>query len=246
MKKTFLAFIIGFSYCLTSCTLTENIYINDNGSGKFSVEMDGSGLMAMMPKDSLKGEKSVDSIFSFKKIFIERKDSIAKLSQKEQDVLKKLENFNMRMKMDLVANQLLFFMNTDFKSVAELQDIMATMNTYNSFQNTIKSKTEANSYIPSSGFGSNNSVLSYSYDSKKFIRKATLIPTNKVLKDSTQNFKMVFDASNYILKYHFPKPVKKVSNANASFSEDRKTVTIQYPFNVYMENPDKLNLEVEF
>ena len=32
---------------LTSCTLTENIYINDNGTGKFSVDMDGSSLMAM-------------------------------------------------------------------------------------------------------------------------------------------------------------------------------------------------------
>jgi hypothetical protein len=28
------------------------------------------------------------------------------------------------------------------------------------------------------------------------------------------------------------------------FSEDRKTVTIQYPFTEYLENPDKLNLEV--
>ena len=58
--------------------------------------------------------------------------------------------------------------------------------------------------------------------------------------------KMIFASSNYIVKYHFAKPVKKVSNTSALFSEDRKTVTLHYPFSEYMENPEKLNLEVEF
>jgi hypothetical protein len=49
-----------------------------------------------------------------------------------------------------------------------------------------------------------------------------------------------------IIKYHFAKPVKKVSNSSALFSENRKTVTLQYPFAEYMGNPEKLNLEVEF
>ena len=57
---------------------------------------------------------------------------------------------------------------------------------------------------------------------------------------------MIFASSNYIVKYHFAKPVKKVSNTSALFSEDRKTVTLHYPFSEYMENPEKLNLEVEF
>lgn len=42
--------LLSFSFLLvtlTSCTFTENIYVNDNGAGKFSVDMDGSSLMAM-------------------------------------------------------------------------------------------------------------------------------------------------------------------------------------------------------
>lgn len=233
---------------LVSCTVTENIYINDNGSGKFSVEMDGSGLMAMMPNDSLKVQKSIDSTFSFKKLLVEKKDSIAKLPIDQQELLKRLENFDMRMKMDYGAKQFVCSMNKDFKNVAELHDAMETMNAINAIQKSNKNKTEANQYIPSSGFGSNNSVLSYFYNGQKFSRKAILNKTEntKIVKDSAQNFKMAFDSSNYILKYHFPKPVKKVSNSTALFSEDRKTITIQYPFNVYMDNPDKLNVEVEF
>ena len=244
--KLFLAFFAVIT--LVSCTLTENVYIKNDGSGTFSVDMDASSLMAMMPNDSLKSGKNIDSTFSFKQLFIENKDSIAKLPKEEQQQLKKLESFNMRMKMNSDVKQFLFSMNTDFKSVAELQDILATMNTINAIQNTQKKKTGTNQFIPSSGFGTNNSVLNYSYNGKKFIRKATIKAnqTKKTAADSLQAYEAIFASSNYILKYHFPKPVKKISNNAALFSEDRKTITIQYPFKEYMENPDKLNVEVEF
>ena len=244
--KLFLTFFVLVT--LVSCTVTENIYINDNGSGNFSVEMDGSALMAMMPADSLKTEKSIDSTFSFKQLLVEKKDSIAKLPIEQQALLKKLENFNMRMKMDTEEKQFVFSMNTNFKNVAELQDVMETMNAFNTIQKNNKSTSEANPYLPSGGFGSNNSVLSYAYNGKKFTRKATMntAETNETENDSLRQYKMIFESSIYVLKYHFPKPVKKVSNTTALFSEDRKTITVQYPFSEYMANPDKLNIEVEF
>lgn len=244
MKKAiFLLFSI---VSLTSCTFTEDIYINPDGSGKYTLDMDGSSMMAMMPKDSTKNEKSIDSVFSFKEVFAAKKDSIAKLSKEEQERLKKLENFNMRMKMDYKAQQFLFSMNTDFKSVAELQDAMSNMN---AFQSMGKNKAGANAIASPGGFGSNNSVLKYSYNGKKFTRKA-IIDKNaikKVENDSmAESYKMIYASSKYIIKYHFPKPVKNISNTAALFSEDRKTVTIEYPFNEYMDNPEKLNFEVEF
>jgi hypothetical protein len=248
MKKIKLFAVFFVLTTLVSCTLTENVYINDDGSGKFSVDMDASGLMAMMPIDSLNSEKSVDSTFSFKQLFIERKDSIAKLPKAEQEQLKKLENLNLRMKMNSSSKQFLFSMNSDFKNVAELQDVMATMNAINTIQNSSKNKAGTNSYIPSSGFGTNNSLLSYSYNGRKFVRKATMNKNGikNAVNDSLQAYEAVFASSNYILKYHFPKPVKKISNSTALYSVDRKTITIQYPFKEYMENPDKLNIEVEF
>jgi hypothetical protein len=231
---------------LASCTFTEEITINPDGSGKYNLDMDGSSLMAMMPNDSTGNQKSVDSVFSFKEIFAAKKDSIAKLSKEEQESLKKLEDFNMRMKMDYLNKQFLFSMNTNFKNVAELKDAMSNMN---ELQKMNKNKAEANPLGSAGSFANNNSVLQYSYNGKKFTRKA-IIDKNavkNVKKDSLDDsYKMIYASSKYIVKYHFPKPVKKVSNTTALFSEDRKTITIEYPFDEYMDNPDKLNFEVDF
>ena len=107
--------LLGFFFLLatlTSCTFTENIYINDNGSGKFSVDMDGSSLMQMagdqigsqMGSDA---KKDIDTTFTFKQLLAEKKDSITKLSPETQKELKKLENFIVTTKMSAVKKQFL-------------------------------------------------------------------------------------------------------------------------------------------
>jgi hypothetical protein len=230
---------------VTSCTFTENIYINEDGTGKFSVDMDASGLMAMMPADSIGTTKPMDSTFTFKQLFEEKKDSIAKLPIEQQQRLKKLEGFSMRTKLIPAEKQFMFSVFTDFKNVSDLQDAMTTIN---DAQDAAKDKS-VYSVLPSSGFGNNNSILKYSYDGKKFIRKATLlkkeVPTTE--NDSAEAaYKMIYESSTYTVKYHFPKKVKKVSTKKALYSEDRKTITIEFPFNEYMKEPEKLNFEVEF
>lgn len=233
---------------LTSCTFTENIDVTDNGSGKFSLDMDGSALMAMageqLGSEMSDAKHNIDSTFSFREMFKNKKDSIAKLSPEEQKELKKLENFVVHMKLNAEQKQFLLDLKTDFKNVNELQDMMKTMST---LQNIDKSKASGNK-IPFDGNFSNNSTVSFDYNGKKFNRKVILNPkeTNKPVEDSLGMYKMIFASSTYVVKYRFPKKVKKVSNANALFSEDKKTITIQYPFTDYMENPTKMGLEVEF
>lgn len=244
--------LLSFSFLLailTSCTFTENIYVNDNGAGKFSVDMDGSSLMAMAGDQIgsqmlAEGKKDIDSTFTFKQILEEKKDSIAKLSPETQKELKKLENIVVYTKMSTEKKEFLMTLSNDFKNVNELQDLLQTLNTLQ------KLEQGAGASTPFGGdFMNNNSKLSYSYNAKKFIRKV-VVDQQKVAekaKDTAADMsKMIFASSNYILKYHFPKKIKKVSNPGALFSEDRKTITIQYPFTDYMENPDKFNLEVEF
>lgn len=228
---------------LTSCNFTENIYINEDGSGKFSIEMDGSQLMSMMPEDSLKTQKAMDSTYSFKQILEEKKDSISKLPKEQQERLKKLENFNIRTVMNPEKKEFLFSMNTDFKNVSDLQDAMSTMSTV---QGASKAGKDM---MPGGGFGDNNSELKYFYDGKKFTRKATVLKKDilEVEEDSMkQAMNMFYESSTYTVKYHFPKKVKKVSVESAMYSEDRKTITIEFPFSDYMKEPEKLNFEVEF
>lgn len=46
-----------FVFALTSCSITEKMIINENGSGKFSYEIDGSKMMSMIG-NTTKDEKS--------------------------------------------------------------------------------------------------------------------------------------------------------------------------------------------
>lgn len=243
--------LLSFSFLLatlTSCTFTENMYVNDNGSGKFSVDIDGSALMEMAGDQlgnqmGADAKKNVDSTFTFKQLIAEKQDSISKLSPEAQKEIKKLENFVFNIKMNGEQKQFLMNIATDFKSVNELQDILQSMSSLQKLEGGNAPST------PFGGLGDNKSKLSYTYDGKKFTRKAIIDKqkiTEKVADSTADMSKMMFASSNYIIKYHFPKPVKKVSNPNALFSEDRKTITIQYPFTDYMENPDKLNFDVEF
>lgn len=243
--------LLSFSFLLatlTSCTFTENIYVNDNGTGKFSVDVDGSALM-QMAGDQLGSQmgadakKSIDSTFTFKQIIAEKQDSISKLSPEAQKEIKKLENFVFNMKMNAEQKQFLLNGATDFKNVNELQDILQSVSSLQKLEGGASPST------PFAGLGDNKSKLSYTYDGKKFTRKAIIDKqklTEKAKDTAADMSKMIFASSNYILKYHFPKKIKKISNPDALFSEDRKTITIQYPFTDYMENPDKLNFEVEF
>lgn len=244
LKLLSFSFLLAF---LTSCTFTESIYINDNGTGKFSVDMDGSALMEMAGDQignqmGADAKKDIDSSFTFKQLFEEKKDSIAKLSPEVQKELKKLESFAVHTKMSSEKKQFLMTLSTDFKNVNELQDILQTANVLQKLEGGAGASPLGN------GIGNNNSVLTYTYDAKKFTRKAIIDPKKvaEMVKDSAGMSKMMFASSTYVVSYHFPKKIKKVSNPNALFSDDRKSITIQYPFTDYMENPDKLNFEVEF
>lgn len=250
MKKQLL-FLLFSVLTLTSCTFTENISINENGTGKFSIVVDGSSLMAMAGDQlgsqmGAEAAKDIDTTFTFKQILEAKKDSISQLSPEVQKELKKLENFVVMTKMNTSKNEFLMTLATDFKNVNELQDMMQTVN---ALQKLDKNSESATALPFPTDFGNNNSTLSYAYNGNKFTRKAT-IDFQKVKEEtedtSAEMMNMVFASSQYIVKYNFPKKIKKVSNTNALFSEDRKTVTVQYSFTDYMENPEKLNFEVEF
>ena len=242
---------LSFSFLLatlTSCTFTENINITDNGTGKFSLEMDGSALMKMagqqLGNEMNDSKQKIDTTFSFNEMFKNKKESIEKLSPEQQNELAKLKNFMVNMKLNTEQDLFLLNLKNDFKNVSDLKDMMKSLA---AIQDIEKNNSPENK-LPFDGDFNNNSVVSFNYDGKKFNRKVTLNPkgANKVAEDSLGMNKMIFASSTYVLKYNFPKKVKKVSNSNAVFSEDRKTITIEYPFTDYMENPTKMGLEVEF
>jgi hypothetical protein len=247
MKSFYILLLCVFTLVFTSCNFSENIFINEDGSGKMEFKFDGSGLMEMVG-DEMTGnsEEVIDSTFSFKEIFDAKRDSISQLPQAEQDKLKMLENYKMHMVVDGEKKKLNFEMFTDFTSVNELQDMFKAMNSYSNMkgEGTEESKAKSN---PFSSVGENeNTELSYAFDGTVFTRTTKIIDKEiyKQMTDSLGEMSMMFGTSTYKLNYHFPKKIKSVSNENALFSDDRKSVTIEYGFMEYINNPEALNVEV--
>ena len=119
--------LVVLAVTLVSCQFSETMVINEDGTGRMSLTMDMSELMAMMPaNDTL--QVKMDSVMSFKKLFEEKKDSIAKLPKEEQEYLKLLENYQMRILMDPEEQKMKYEIFTNFKSVAEANNLMEGLN----------------------------------------------------------------------------------------------------------------------
>ena len=277
MKTTKILLSLLIIFNLTSCSITEKIIINENGSGKFSYEIDGSQMMSMMGNafkdlesdeketkkkkknndEIVKKSKNIDSTFTFKEIFANKQDSISKLSAEEQAKIKKMERFSVRTVVNEEQGKMNYSIFTDFATVAELQDVMSPLESMKSISPTGQQ---------ASGMGmaptalEENSSTQYQYDGITFKKIVSKLAKKKeepkeVEKESTEeseaqrlkeSMEMFYGQSSYKVVYQFPKAVKKVSVENTLYSEDRKTITIEYSLKEYMEVPEKLNMEVEF
>lgn len=242
MKIQCVLLIVFISLFFTSCQITENIDIKEDGSGKISYDIDASELMAMMGDKLGDAQKeNVDSTITFKQLFDEKKDSIAKLPLEEQQRLKKLEPIAMNVKMNSTEKTFKMAVFTDFKKASELQDMMGAMQT---MQSLSKKSTADNPF--GKMMAADNTELHYAYDGKVFKRTLKVIDPKlqEQAKDSTGMMKMMFAASKFTVKYHFPRKVKSVSNPNALYSDDRKTVTIPFSLADYLEHPEATSFEV--
>lgn len=225
-----------------NCNFTENLYINEDGSGKMSFDVDASAIMDM-GGDQMKNVKSMDSTFTFKAFFEAKKDSIAKLPKADQERLKKMENFSVNMKMQPKEKKFMFSIFTNFKNTSDLVDMMEAMKTIDDMKGKKKQENPGN---PLSNMSQSNTDLKFTFDGTTFSRKVKVkdAALQKTMADSLGSMKGMLAAFNYTIKYHFPRKVKSVSNNNALFSEDRKTVIIEYPFTDYLEKPESLSFEV--
>lgn len=246
-KFTFfsLAFLTIF---LTGCYFNENIYFNEDGSGKMRFGFDASEIMKMTDKGEKESNygKDVDCTFVFKTVLDQKRDSILKLPKKEQQLLNILEPFSAHMLLDNEENKMVFEMFTNFKTADELKDMLMVLNTANNLKgdNETKIKDPDSPFLP---FASGNNIeLSYFFENGIFKKNIAIIDreTQKQLNDSLEKMAFMYASSKYKVEYHFPKRIKSISNDNAKFSVDGKTVFIEYGLMDYMTNPEIMNLEI--
>lgn len=244
MKKFYLLGLCLSLLLVYSCQFSETIHINDDGSGKMSFMLDGSQLMEMGGNDMLGAdEEAIDSTVVFKDVLEEKKDSIATLPKAEQEQLKALENFKIHTVMDPKTQKMTIDMYTDFDNVASLEDMFKLMNN----ASDLKGKEGEDEANPFSAIGSGEATeVDYSFKNNVFKRKVTIVDPEllEATKDSIGDAEMILAASTYTLDYHFPKKIKSVSIADAKFSEDHKSFSVEVSFKDYLTNPESLNVEV--
>lgn len=248
MNKLTLVVTLFSALLFTSCQFSEQIYLNEDGSGRMEFSFDASEIMQMAGGQLSEGsgEKDMDSTFTFKEIFDEKRDSIATLPQDEQDKLKALEKFSVHMLMSEIDKKFNMELFTDFKSASELGDMFEAMNTVSNLQGKEAAKVNDPSNPFSSLAQGGNTKMNYSFNNGIFKREIKVIDKalQKQITDSLGQAAMMFANSKYKLNYHFPRRVKSVSNDKAMFSADGKTVIVEYGLMEYMADPEIMNLEI--
>ena len=253
MKKIFnilvLSCLVIGGAVLSSCTFTEKIVIEADGSGTYNMDMDMSKFMDFASSmkessdDSSESEKIfeevVDSVIYFSEVLEEKKDSIAKLPLAERLVLESLKDAKMKMYIDEQNSKMLMNFIYDFKSVNDLKEIQKQVSKAYSLSNNKENKSSSTP---------NNT--SYAYTEKSFKRSVVASGLSKKEKadydKSMEEMSMFFAGSTYNIEYHFPKKVKSTTAKNVTFSEDKKTLFISYPFEELLKDESVLDFEVKF
>lgn len=244
MKRIHLLATVLVVVFAVSCNFTEEMTIKEDGSGRLSINFDGSELMGMAGDEIMKNnkEKPIDSLISFKDMLEEKKDSISQLSTEDQAKLKKLEPFKMHMVMNPETKEMKFDLFSDFKDVNEVNDA------FNAFQSaSLLGPNNDQGNQPKLGGDAPTTEVSYNFTGRTFSRTAKIIDEElfKQSVDSLQGAEMFLSGSTYTLKYHFPKRVKSASAEGATFSADGKTLIYEVKFLDLMKDPSVLDLEVE-
>ncbi|MBO0330386.1 hypothetical protein [[Muricauda] lutisoli] len=242
MKKIHYAITVAIIFLAASCNFTEEIHLKEDGSGKLSINFDGSEMMDMAGDELAKtDEKPIDSIISFKDFLEKKKDSIAQLPQEEQEKLKKLEHFNMRMVMDPEKKVMMFDLFSEFKNVSEVNDA------FGAFQDASSMGAKASPQPEQMKPTEQPTEVHYSFNQNKFTRTAKIVDQALFEQqlDSLQGAEMFLSGSTYTLKYHFPKKIKSTTAEAATFSQDGKTLIYEVKFLDLMKDPSVLDLEVE-
>ncbi|QCX39701.1 hypothetical protein FF125_15080 [Aureibaculum algae] len=237
-----LLIVTSLLFLLTSCAFTEEIHINNDGSGTYNFKIDMSEMMQEMQdmgtKDSTAASKSIDTTFNFKDILDEKKDSIAQLSKEEQAAIKAIADMNLHLQVDDEKGKMLMDFGLNFKDVSEIKNMEEKLTKAMSVN-----KNKGNAPLM------NKSNVTFSLNGNNFVRKTipkklTTEEENEVDK-SIQQSGSFLDGSMYKLIYHFEKKIKSVSHKKASISNDGKTLTIEVPMDSLVKNPKLLDFTLK-
>ena len=219
---------------LISCTITEEITFNQEGSLSYSYLIDLNEFAELTSSDfSITDILPKDTIFSYNSFFQEKKDSILKLPLEEQKRICALKLFFFKTHQDKEKGEYYVRIYGDFANSDSLNSALGALYYFNDLNEDISKYIN----FPAPSY--------YNWNGKELIKKTVAsecIKPERYYPYGGPLFKVK-------IKYIFPSKIKRVDNPLATISKDfvtiskdRKSITMEYVDGV---NPEYTNLKVE-
>lgn len=268
---TFTAILmLTFTGCID---IVEEIFLNKDGSGKYTMRMDMSGMMGMIKMmsamEGMEGEEGEASEGDALKNLMtkEASDSTMYLKDVSPEVLKQFadnpgfaEKVNMRINADPDESVFFIDFNLDFDNMDDIDYFFKNFDTIASMMSDGEGEGGEMDMLGGMG-GANNPMagimggdgLTRYFDLKKrtLIRRdaaqgETMEEMDDMSAEDKQMMDMMFGDAVYKMTYHFPGKVKKMTNNDATLSADKKTVTLEGDLMDYMKGDFKVANIIKF
>lgn len=250
--------VITFSSCFN---MDEDIKLNANGSGSYSVSLDMSGMFQMISmlkmmdttssddgSKGLLGMGNIDSTISMKDYL----DTVTNITPQERELFKNATMYIEENDDDQVLNIKMEIPFNDMNGFAKIIALMSQNGGMNNLTGLLKGLggDEMNSMGGDNQMPDMQSI--YTFDAgSNFLEKK--VDTDKLakLKDDPQWSQMEMSAAmmgsyKTTTTIHLPSPAKSATGPKVKLSEDKKTVTIAASFADLFSKPESLAYRIEF
>lgn len=238
MKKYIALFLLVF---LNSCQVTETIHLNQDGTGKIEINelRDEHSYMQLMGENYSKEEVFRDTTYVFQDLIMKHSETFSRLPALEKAIFQKFGAVKVHVKKNSYEKEFRTTITQNFTKIEQVADLYKTEEYADDIENNYALVAEEHYYS-----------VNYDFDGSVFKRivKITDPVELKKQQDKIEGYKMQVSkfkiTQSYVLKYHFPREIKSVSNLNAKISEDGKSLELQFLIADCLVNPESTNLEV--
>ncbi|OXB00352.1 hypothetical protein B0A75_08530 [Flavobacterium oncorhynchi] len=223
---------------LTSCTITETIIINPDGTGNIEVySLRDENSVMQLRKNSPSSEKFIDTIFVFQDYITKYQETFVRFSKSDQALFQEHSNVKMHVKMDPIQMENFNIVSCDFKKIEEVPNVYESL--------SLASCLKENYTIVKPFY-----KIKYSFDGVIFRRNLVITDQEKFdermkeVEDKKNVFSNYKLKQSYVLNYYFPRKIKSISNEKAVLSADRKSLSLEFQLSDCLKNSELTNLEV--
>ena len=241
---------VALAFCFTGCLdVNEKVDVKKDGSGQLTEDMDMSQMVDIMQsymgKDEMakKGLQNMDTTIYLKDVV----DTSTNLSAEKKALLRP---GSVHIKLDMDAKIFTTRMVFPFSSQENLQKLYTIMNDGSTLGNAKLFGNMGGDQGGGPDMGQFTGI--YNFTSKDGLMSKRVNKEKwKALNDNPQMAQMKQASQmgmeiNYTTTILLPRPVKKIDNAQAKLSDDKKAVTMKYNLVDALDHPEQFEYTIEY